>query len=245
MSYDIKDFLKKFFSSRLFVLSAIFIVFFAVIIMRVFVLQIMKGKSYQDNFSLKIQQTQAVNAARGNIYDRNGKLLAYNELAYSISIIDNSKYATDEEKNETLNGELAEILMVLDQYGQSPVNDFKIDLNDDGTYSFNVTGSALQRFRVDVFGKSSADKLEYNKDYDFDEANATAEQVMAYLMSKKIFGVSKSYDQKIAYEIVVLRYAIKGNFYARYKSTKIAQDVSDEVVAYVNEHMDSLPGVSV
>lgn len=245
MSYDIKEFLKKLFSSRLFVLSAIFIVFFAVIIMRVFVLQIMKGKSYQDNFSLKIQQTQAVNAARGNIYDRNGKLLAYNELAYSISIIDNSKYATDEEKNETLNGELAEILMVLDQYGQSPVNDFKIDLNDDGTYSFNVTGSALQRFRVDVFGKSSADKLEYNKDYDFDEANATAEQVMAYLMSKKIFGVSKSYDQKIAYEIVVLRYAIKGNFYARYKSTKIAQDVSDEIVAYVNEHMDSLPGVSV
>ena len=81
MSYDIKEFLKKFFSSRLFVLSAIFIVFFAVIIMRVFVLQIMKGKSYQDNFSLKIQQTQAVNAARGNIYDRNGKLLAYNELS--------------------------------------------------------------------------------------------------------------------------------------------------------------------
>ena len=85
MSYDIKEFLKKFFSSRLFVLSAIFIVFFAVIIMRVFVLQIMKGKSYQDNFSLKIQQTQAVNAARGNIYARNGKLLAYNELPYSIS----------------------------------------------------------------------------------------------------------------------------------------------------------------
>ena len=43
----------------------------------------------------------------------------------------------------------------------------------------------------------------------------------------------------------MLRYAIKGNFYARYKSTKIAQDVSDEIVAYVNEHMDSLPGVSV
>ena len=69
---------------------------------------------------------------------------------------------------------------------------------------------------------------------------------MTYLMDKDNFGVDASaYDQKIAYEIVVLRYAIKGNFYARYKSTKIAQDVSDEVVAYVNEHMDSLPGVSV
>lgn len=246
MSYDIKEFLKKFFSSRLFVLSAVFIAFFAVIILRVFVLQIVHGKSYQENFSLKIQQTQAVNAARGNIYDKNGKLLAYNELAYSISIIDNSKYATDAEKNETLNGELAEILEVLEKNNQSPVNDFKIDLNNDGTYSFNVTGAALDRFRADIFGKSSVDKLEYNKNFDFDEANATAEQIMTYLMDKDNFGVDASaYDQKIAYEIVVLRYAIKGNFYARYKSTKIAQDVSDEVVAYVNEHMDSLPGVSV
>ena len=74
MSYDIKEFLKKFFSSRLFVLSAVFIAFFTVIILRVFVLQIVNGKSYQENFSLKIQQTQAVNAARGNIYDKNGKL---------------------------------------------------------------------------------------------------------------------------------------------------------------------------
>lgn len=246
MSYDIKEFLKKFFSSRLFVLSAVFIAFFAVIILRVFVLQIVNGKSYQENFSLKIHQTQAVNAARGNIYDKNGKLLAYNELAYSISIIDNSKYATDAEKNETLNGELAEILEVLEKNNQSPVNDFKIDLNNDGTYSFNVTGAALDRFRADIFGKSSVDKLEYNKNFDFDEANATAEQIMTYLMDKDNFGVDASaYDQKIAYEIVVLRYAIKGNFYARYKSTKIAQDVSDEVVAYVNEHMDSLPGVSV
>lgn len=246
MSYDIKEFLKKFFSSRLFVLSAVFIAFFAVIILRVFVLQIVNGKSYQENFSLKIQQTQAVNAARGNIYDKNGKLLAYNELAYSISIIDNSKYATDAEKNETLNGELAEILEVLEKNNQSPVNDFKIDLNNDGTYSFNVTGAALDRFRADIFGKSSVDKLEYNKNFDFDEANATADQIMTYLMDKDNFGVdSSAYDQRIAYEIVVLRYAIKGNFYARYKSTKIAQDVSDEVVAYVNEHMDSLPGVSV
>lgn len=245
MSYDIKEFLKKFFSSRLFVLAAVFIAFFVVIIIRVFVLQVINGKSYQDNFSLKIQQTQAINAARGNIYDRNGKLLAYNELAYSISIIDNSKYATDQEKNETLNSELAEILMVLDKYGETPVNDFKIDLNDDGKYSFNVSGSALQRFRMDVFGHTSVEKLKYNEKYGFDESNATAEQIMNYLMDKGNFGVDESYNQKLAYEIVVLRYAIKGNFYARYKSTKIAQDVSDEVVAYVNEHMDSLPGVSV
>ena len=84
MSYDIKDFLKKFFSSRLFVLAAVFIVFFGIILARIFTLQVVNGKSYQENFSLKIQMKQPINAARGNIYDKNGKLLAYNELAYSI-----------------------------------------------------------------------------------------------------------------------------------------------------------------
>ena len=199
MSYDIKEFLKKFFSSRLFVLSAVFIAFFAVIILRVFVLQIVNGKSYQENFSLKIQQTQAVNAARGNIYDKNGKLLAYNELAYSISIIDNSKYATDAEKNETLNGELAEILEVLEKNNQSPVNDFKIDLNNDGTYSFNVTGAALDRFRADIFGKSSVDKLEYNKNFDFDEANATAEQIMTYLVLMHLHMIKRLHMKSLCF----------------------------------------------
>ena len=94
MSYDIKDFLKKFFSSRLFVLAAVFIVFFGIILARIFTLQVVNGKSYQENFSLKIQMKQPINAARGNIYDKNGKLLAYNELAYSISINDSTTYSS-------------------------------------------------------------------------------------------------------------------------------------------------------
>lgn len=36
-----------------------------------------------------------------------------------------------------------------------------------------------------------------------------------------------------------------GNRFARYKEVKIATDVSDKTVAYVNEHMDTLSGISV
>ena len=184
MSYDIKDFLKKFFSSRLFVLAAVFIVFFGIILARIFTLQVVNGKSYQENFSLKIQMKQPINAARGNIYDKNGKLLAYNELAYSISINDSTTYSSTKEKNKAVNAELAEILTVLKNNGETLNNDFKIDRKKDGTYSFNVSGSSLNRFRADVFGKSSADDLEYDKDTGIDEANATAEQIMEYLMGK-------------------------------------------------------------
>ena len=245
MSYDIKDFLKKFFSSRLFVLAAVFIVFFGIILARIFILQVVNGKSYQENFSLKIQMKQPINAARGNIYDKNGKLLAYNELAYSISINDSTTYSSTKEKNKAVNAELAEILTVLKNNGETLNNDFKIDRKKDGTYSFNVSGSSLNRFRADVFGKSSADDLEYDKDTGIDEANATAEQIMEYLMGKDNFGISSKYDGDLAYRIVVVRYAMLGNRFARYKEVKIATDVSDKTVAYVNEHMDTLSGISV
>ena len=245
MSYDIKDFLKKFFSSRLFVLAAVFIVFFGIILARIFTLQVVNGKSYQENFSLKIQMKQPINAARGNIYDKNGKLLAYNELAYSISINDSTTYSSTKEKNKAVNAELAEILTVLKNNGETLNNDFKIDRKKDGTYSFNVSGSSLNRFRADVFGKGSADDLEYDKETGIDEANATAEQIMEYLMGKDNFGISSKYDGDLAYRIVVVRYAMLGNRFARYKEVKIATDVSDKTVAYVNEHMDTLSGISV
>ena len=245
MSDDINDFLKKFFSSRLFVLAAVFIVFFGIILARIFTLQVVNGKSYQENFSLKIQMKQPINAARGNIYDKNGKLLAYNELAYSISINDSTTYSSTKEKNKAVNAELAEILTVLKNNGETLNNDFKIDRKKDGTYSFNVSGSSLNRFRADVFGKSSADDLEYDKDTGIDEANATAEQIMEYLMGKDNFGISSKYDGDLAYRIVVVRYAMLGNRFARYKEVKIATDVSDKTVAYVNEHMDTLSGISV
>lgn len=245
MSYDIKEFLKRFFSSRLFVLASVFIVLFGIILARVFSLQVVNGKTYQENFSLRILRTQPVDAARGNIYDCNGKLLAYNQLAYSVSIIDSSTYSEREEKNKQINAELTELLTVLDKNEETLVNDFKITRDASGEYSFNVTGKALERFRADVFGKASVDKLEYNKDLGFDESGASAEQVMQYLMSEERFGIDPDCPDQLAYEIVVVRYAMNENRYARYKSVKIARDISDKSVAYVNEHMDTLTGVSV
>ena len=112
LSYDIKEFLKKFFSSRLFVLAAVFIILFATIIIRVFTLQIVNGKSYQENFSLLIQQTRPVEAARGNIYDKNGNMsipFMDKNLAQRIELLDPEtiRFAlkdllTDDEINATI-----------------------------------------------------------------------------------------------------------------------------------------------
>jgi len=241
--YDIKDFLRRLFKSRLLVLSTVMFLLFSMILVRVFSLQIVSGKEYQEDFVLKIERTLSEDATRGNIYDCNGKLLAYNELAYSVTISDSGSYRNDRVKAETLNPQLAEIVQMLDKNGDTFYNDFKIDLNDNNTYSFNVSGNQLKRFLADVFGETSYSNLSYNKDYGFNEAEATPEQVMTYL--KGSFYIDEEYDEKTAYKIACIRFAMKSTSYKRFESTVIAQDVSDRTLAYVNEHSDRLIGIGI
>lgn len=246
MIYDFKQALKKFLSSRLFVLCAIMVLMLSLVLIRVFSLQIVNGASYQEEFSMKIQRTLTVDATRGNIYDCNGKLLAYNELAYSIMISDNGTYSTSDERNEAMNAEIAQISKLLRRNGESLYNTFKIDYLPDGTYEFNVTGTQLKRFLADVFGKASYEELEYNEEFEFNEATASAAQVMQFLTEDDdCFQISEEYDAQTAYDIVVVRYAMLANRYTKYKSTTIAENVSDATVAYVNEHSNELTGVSI
>jgi len=80
----IKSGIAEVLKSRLFVAVIVFCIMSAVLIQRVFYLQIVKGQEYVENYKLQIQKTKDVEGTRGNIYDRNGKLLAYNELVLQI-----------------------------------------------------------------------------------------------------------------------------------------------------------------
>ena len=245
--YDLKDFLKKFFSSRLFVLFIVSFLLFGIILARVFSLQIINGAKYQEDFTKLTDKSITLHASRGNIYDCNGELLAYNKLAYSVTISDDSSYPTYKDKNKNLNAEIAKILQVLHKNNEEIYNNFAITLNEDGTYSYNISGATQKRFLADLFGKKKFEDLGQNKYLGFNNQTATAEQIMEYLMfdSKETYGISKEYDQQTAYEIVVIRYGISSNRFSKYMTTTIAQDVSDETVAYVNEHSDELEGIEI
>ena len=106
----IKDFFVNAFSSRIRVISVVMGLFATVLISRLFYLQIINGSEYQDNYNLKLEKTETIPATRGNIYDRNGNLLAYNELVYAVTIQDNGSYASKKEKSQSLNSEIAEII---------------------------------------------------------------------------------------------------------------------------------------
>lgn len=246
MFENIKDILKDFFKSRLVVLAAVMIVLVVILIQRLFSLQIIHGEEYQKNYTLKIKKEKVLSSTRGNIYDRDGNLLAYNELANSVTIEDNGSYSGLKDKNEKINDEIKQLLVELDKNADKVDNNFDISLNEDGTYSFNVKSTSLDRFLADVYGLSTAKDLKYDKKLGYNQRNATAQQVIDYLCSETKFNISKTaYSQNDLYRIVLIRYAMSGNSFQKYISTTIATNVSDSTVAYVNENSDTLQGMSV
>ncbi len=234
-------------------MAILFVCMTTVLLLRLFQLQIINGADSQSDYLMRVIKTRSLNSTRGNIYDRNGKLLAYNELAYGITIEDNGSYSGNGElsatqvKNRSINEDIAQILHTMDQNGDAIDNDFSITLTEDGNYEFTVSGTKLQRFRADVYGESDMDKLGYNEKLGYDTATATPEQIMEYLggTNSNCFDISETYDKKDAYRITIIRYKMRQNSYQKYIAATIASDVSEETVAYVSEHADELQGVEI
>ena len=120
------DFFRKV-NLRTLIMIAVVIMTGCVLIYRLFVLQIVNGENYLDNFQLRIRREVSVSSTRGNIYDRNGKLLAYNELAYSVIMNDlgESSSAHDKELNSTIE----EVIDLVERNGDSITSDFNVIYN--------------------------------------------------------------------------------------------------------------------
>ncbi|WP_334296528.1 penicillin-binding transpeptidase domain-containing protein [Faecalicatena contorta] len=239
----IKDAIYRIVKSRLFVLILAFCILFAVLINRVFYLQIVKGQYYLDNYKLQIRKTREVPGTRGNIYDRNGTPLAYNELAYSVTIEDNITADTRKEKNRILNEILDKIINIVESNGDSVISDFGVVLDSAGNYEFTQTNETLKlRFIADVYGLKTIDEL---KDK---QRNASAEDIINYLCTDETYGYGldvKTLDKTYILKMVNLRYAIGLNSFQKYIPTTLATDVSDETVASIMENLDQLEGVDI
>ena len=101
-------------------LIAGFAVMFLILTARVFYLQIIKGEEYAENFRLQIKREITLPGTRGNIYDKNGKLLAGNKIVYSATIEDQENYKTDRERQLDLNSRIYKAIRLIKEHGDSP-----------------------------------------------------------------------------------------------------------------------------
>ncbi len=252
----LRDRIISIFTSRVTIIYLFMLVLCSVLLYRCFFLQIIHGSEYLDNFVLEQEKTRDIMPTRGNIYDCNGNVLAYNELAYSINIEDT--FETSSGKDQKLNDLIFTLVKLIEKNGDTMDVDFKIALDKDGEFIYTVSGSQLTRFLANVYDHPDP------ADLTDEERNSTPVQVMIYLSrnsgrgfrfsvgarqdpedSKSEFIEGKGYTNKEWLDIVSVRYAMSLTSYRKYIGTTIATDVSDRTVALIMENSDILPGVTI
>ena len=241
---SIKEIVLDYVKHRLFPVTVVILVLFSMLVRRLFVLQIVEGKEHMDNFIYKTEKTLTVDSVRGCIKDRNGKLLAYNELSYSVIYSNDANIAImASEKgiseNELKNEILYKTITILEKNGDELYVDFPIQLSSSGEYKFTVKDTALRNFLKDVYSVIDFDELTDN------QKNASADDIMDFLCSSERFNVSDSYDKDYRLKIVSCRYKLWLNRYQQYVPVTIAYDISEESNAMITEYSDELIGMSV
>jgi penicillin-binding protein 2 len=111
-------------------------------------------------------RTIQTSAARGDIYDRNGVLLAASRSVFAVEISRNDMTA------KKLNESARKIIQTLDRHGESYVDDFPICIASDGSYYFKVTkelGEWLAREDLPDGTSAAHAYAEIRRRYDIEE----------------------------------------------------------------------------
>ena len=239
---------------RVLILILVFLALFIMIVSRLFTLQILDGESYENDFTLSIEKKKILKSTRGEIYDCNGSLLAYNELIYEVTFEDKGSYVDGATRNLNLNGILYTAVKIIESHGDSPYNDFPIRLDENGNYVYTVKGFNLSRFKADFFGYRTIDELKP------EEADISAPDLVALMCSDQYYGINspKYTDAELATwnlprtlppEKVLLlcqyRSTLQANAYQRYNSILIARDVGEGTVSQLLENTGTLQGINV
>ena len=251
---ELKEHIISIITSRLTILTVVFCVLAGILVYRCFDLQIVHGEEYLNDFILQTEKTRDIPSTRGRIFDRNGELLAENELAYSVKIED--VFESGRSKNQNLNETVYRLIQMIEKNGDSVITDFRIILDENGDFAYTVEGTSLLRFLADVYGYTTIDKLKE------DERTSTAQEIMEYLSrntgsgfaigeyekegdSSTDFVPGKGYTSEEWLKMVTIRYAMSLTSYQKYIGTTVASNVSEETVAVIKENSDSLPGVTI
>ena len=252
MISDVKEWIKEYIFNRLTLMIVVFIALAFTLVNRLFSLQIVNGEEYLNNFTLTIKKENTLKSIRGNIYDRNGELLAYNELAYSVTMEDN--FESGKNKNSAMNESIYKAIKIIESCGDEVNSDFNVILDDSGQYEYALSGTRLNRFLADVYGRKSIDDLKT------DERNATPEELIDYLCGKDKYAIGGyetnatgddvfipqlGYSREEVLQIITIRYNLSMNSYQKYLSTVISDNVCEETVAAIMENKDVLQGVDV
>lgn len=242
----VKEYIEAFFEVRLLPVVVVFVLLFSVLVNRMFELQIVNsGDIIESSITSNKTKERDIKATRGNIYDCNGKLLAYNKLSYNVVYSDTMESSDTENTSEMTNKEKNDmiyyLIRLLEKNGSEISVEFYLEYKK-GKLQYNVEGSTRERFLADVFSVQKG-----VKGLTQEQKDTTAQELYDYLCDDADtgFGIDESYGKKNVLKIMAVRFAMFINRFKKFQDIVLAENVNDITVVAVKENSSELPGVDI
>lgn len=200
------------------ILSGLIYVVGVILLLQLFSLQIVNGATYRETSNTRLTRESTLYAARGNIFDRSGSLLAGSEMTFDLEI-----YKTKLD-NSVLNETILRTINTLEQNGDKYIDTFPISINP---ISFNFS--------------SEERKKNWLKSNNFEETKSE-EEVIRYF--KELYEIENT-DINDVRKIIGVRYRISSEGYSPTKSLTIANDISRKSALIFDEQSAKYPGIDV
>ncbi|MCD7722958.1 MAG: hypothetical protein LUH82_03265 [Clostridiales bacterium] len=188
-------------------------------------IQITNHEYYASQNNTVSTYTVSIEAARGEIVDRNGNSLVTNRQGNSIIL--NAAYFPSSSENDERNAIILNLINLFEQNGEEYVNNLPLQLQD-GEIVFTDDEDAVEQMK-------SEDMLNL-------QSYATAQNCFDAMVEK--YGL-EDYSVKQALKIGAIRYELTRLQFSIENPVTIADDVSDETVAAIKEDSDSYLGADV
>ena len=176
----------------------------AILIVKLFSLQIVHGAEYREQSNTRLTRESTLEASRGAILDKTGASLVTSTMKFSLEMY-KSKVDTD-----TLNTDILNMVQVLEKYNVSYVDSFPVKIDP---FEFTISDETLQKWK---------------KSNGLSE-NATAEEVFYKFKNK--YGIKNIEDITEIRKIIAIRYELSQKGYSSTKAVTIAEDIPREAVA--------------
>lgn len=206
---------------RLLFIKLVLIAMICALVWRLYDMQIIHGEGYKNLSIQRISANITEKAPRGEITDRNGKVLVTNRKGYSIKL---QKTSIDD---ADFNAMLLKLFNILDEDGSEITDSLPITAEKPYDFTFANDEEKTKWF-------SSDKKL---------TADMPAESVLDYY--KKAYAIDENLDDKTARRLAGIRYDIKHSGFSINSPYVLANDVSATVVSKIKERQNEFLGITV
>ncbi|MDR1292055.1 MAG: hypothetical protein LBJ91_01480 [Clostridiales Family XIII bacterium] len=143
--------------SRNNILIVIFAALIVLVCVRLYIIAGPEGEQWTAEADTNVVRTIRTDAPRGEIYDRNGILVAGNHSSYAVD------FSRNEMSNEDVNNSTWALVEILGRHEEKIIDEFPLPLSDDGTMSY-----AFDNERADWLADNDM-PADYTAEQAFDE----------------------------------------------------------------------------